>query len=80
MLPEGQVGRIAARWTDLIDCQECDVDPDEKPMLRQLAGDPIDLLPPRPGRRGRLLRLVDLGALPYAFVPTGDTRAQAIAA
>ena len=34
--------RIAARWIDLIDCEECDVDPDEKPMLRELAGDLVD--------------------------------------
>jgi hypothetical protein len=38
-LPEGQLDRIAARWIDLIDCEECEVDPDEKPMLRELAGD-----------------------------------------
>jgi len=38
-LPEGQVDRIAARWIDLIDCEECSVDPEEKPMLRELAGD-----------------------------------------
>jgi hypothetical protein len=42
LLPEGRVDRIAARWIDLIDCEECDVDPDEKPMLRQLAGDLVD--------------------------------------
>jgi hypothetical protein len=42
LVPEGQVDRIAARWIDLIDCEECDVDPDEKPMFRQLAGDLID--------------------------------------
>ena len=39
LLPEGHIDRIAARWIDLIDCEECDVDPDEKPMLRELAGD-----------------------------------------
>jgi hypothetical protein len=38
-LPEGQLDRIAFRWIDLIDCEECEVDPDEKPMLRELAGD-----------------------------------------
>lgn len=38
-LPEGQLDRIAARWIDLIDCEEFAVDPDEKPMLRELAGD-----------------------------------------
>jgi hypothetical protein len=41
-LPESQLDRIAARWIDLIDCEECDVDPDEKPMLRQLAGELLD--------------------------------------
>jgi hypothetical protein len=40
-VPEGSLDRIAARWIDLIDCEECNVDPDEKPMLRQLAGDLI---------------------------------------
>jgi hypothetical protein len=38
-LPDGQLDRIAARWIDLIDFEECEVDPDEKPMLRELAGD-----------------------------------------
>ena len=42
LLAEGQVDRIAARWIDLIDSEECDVDPDEKPMLRELAGDLVD--------------------------------------
>jgi hypothetical protein len=41
LLPDGRIDRIASRWIDLIDCEECDVDPDEKPMLRQLAGDLI---------------------------------------
>lgn len=41
LLPADQVDRIAARWIDLIDCEECDIDPDEKPMLRELAGDLI---------------------------------------
>lgn len=41
-LPDGQVDRIAARWIDLIDLEECPVDADEKPMLRQVAGDLID--------------------------------------
>ena len=42
VLPEDQVDRIAARWIDLIDCEECFVDAEEKPMLRQLAGDLIE--------------------------------------
>jgi len=41
-LPEGQVGPIAVRWIELIDCEECSVDPEEKPMLRQLAGDLVE--------------------------------------
>ncbi len=42
MLPEHQVDRIAARWIDLIDCEECPVDAEEKPMLRQVAGDLLE--------------------------------------
>ncbi len=42
MLPAGQLDRIASRWIDLIDCEECDVDPEDKPMLRQLAGELVD--------------------------------------
>ena len=42
LLPGTQVDRIAARWIDLIDCEESAVDAEEKPMLRQLAGDLID--------------------------------------
>lgn len=38
-LPEGRLDRIAARWIELIDREECSVDPDDKPMLRELAGD-----------------------------------------
>lgn len=38
-LPAGQLDPIAPRWIDLIDCPEFEVDPDEKPMLRELAGD-----------------------------------------
>ena len=39
LLPESRLDRVAARWIDLIDCEECDVDTDDKPMLRELAGD-----------------------------------------
>jgi len=39
LLPDAYTDRVAARWIDLIDCQQCDVDPEEKPMLRELAGD-----------------------------------------
>jgi hypothetical protein len=42
LLPEGQLDRIAARWIDLIDCEGCDVEPDDKPMLRELAADLVD--------------------------------------
>jgi hypothetical protein len=42
LLPDNQLDRIASRWIDLIDCEECDVDPEEKPMLRQLAGELVD--------------------------------------
>jgi hypothetical protein len=42
MLPEGELDRIAARWIDLIDREECSVDPDDKLMLRELAGDLVD--------------------------------------
>jgi hypothetical protein len=41
-LPDRYLDRIAARWIDLIDREECDVDPEEKPMLRGLAGDLVD--------------------------------------
>ena len=43
LLPDSQLDRIAARWIDLIDCEECEVEPDDKPMLRELAGDLIDV-------------------------------------
>jgi hypothetical protein len=39
IVPDGHLDRVAARWIDLIDCEECDVDPEEKPMLRELAGE-----------------------------------------
>jgi hypothetical protein len=41
-VPEGRFDRIAARWIDLIDREECCVDAEEKPMLRELAGDLFD--------------------------------------
>jgi hypothetical protein len=37
--PGGQFDHIAARWIDLIEREECCVDPEDKPMLRELAGD-----------------------------------------
>ncbi len=39
LIPDGAVDGVAARWIDLIECEECDVDSEEKPMLRSLAGD-----------------------------------------
>ena len=42
LVPEGQLDRVAARWIDLIDCEECSIDPEDKPMLRQLAGELVD--------------------------------------
>jgi len=42
LMPEGRLDRVAARWIDLIDCEQCSIDPDEKPMLRELAGDLFD--------------------------------------
>jgi hypothetical protein len=41
-LPESQLDRIAARWIELLDCDGCDVDPEEKPMLRELAGELVE--------------------------------------
>jgi hypothetical protein len=39
MIPDRALGRIAARWIELIDCQECEVEPDDKPMIRSVAGE-----------------------------------------
>jgi hypothetical protein len=39
LLPDGRLDPIAARWIDLIDGEECPVEPDDKPMLRELAGE-----------------------------------------
>ncbi|HEX7496745.1 MAG TPA: hypothetical protein VF349_08940 [Candidatus Limnocylindrales bacterium] len=41
-LPESRVDRIAARWIELLHCEGCEIDPEEKPMLRELTGDLID--------------------------------------
>lgn len=40
-LPDDRVDRVAARWTELIDSEACEVEPEEKPMLRALAGELI---------------------------------------
>src|ERR1035437_6739145 len=42
-LPEAHLDRIADRWIDLIEYEECDVATDDKPMLRGLAGDLVAL-------------------------------------
>jgi hypothetical protein len=42
MLPESKIDRVAARWIELIDCEACDIDAEEKPMLRALAGELIE--------------------------------------
>jgi hypothetical protein len=39
LLPDSQLDSVAARWIELIECEECDVDAEEKPMLRQLTAD-----------------------------------------
>jgi len=41
-IPDRLVDRVAARWIDLVDVEECRVDADEKPMLRQVAGDLVE--------------------------------------
>jgi hypothetical protein len=42
MLPESKIDRVAARWIELIDCEACEIDAEEKPMMRALAGELID--------------------------------------
>ncbi len=42
LLPDGALDRLAGRWIELIDAEECSVDPEEKPMLRELAGSIVD--------------------------------------
>ena len=41
-LPESRVDRIAARWIELLHREGREIDPEEKPMLRELTGDLID--------------------------------------
>jgi hypothetical protein len=41
-LPPSQIDRIAARWIDLIELEECAVDADDKPILREAAGDLVE--------------------------------------
>jgi hypothetical protein len=38
-LPENRVDRLAARWTELVDAEACEVEPEEKPTFRALAGE-----------------------------------------
>jgi hypothetical protein len=42
LLPDRQLDRVAGRWIELIEREECDVDAEEKPMLRQLTADLVD--------------------------------------
>ena len=41
-LPDSLVDRIAARWVELLDCQGCEVDAEDKSMLRELAAQLVD--------------------------------------
>jgi hypothetical protein len=41
-LPDRLVGRVAARWIELVDLEECRVEADEKPMFRQVAGELVE--------------------------------------
>jgi hypothetical protein len=41
-LPADKVDRVAARWIELIDCEACEIDAEEKPMLRALTGELIE--------------------------------------
>jgi hypothetical protein len=41
-VPDGQLDRVAARWVELIGGTEGPVDPDDKPMLRELTGDLVE--------------------------------------
>lgn len=38
-LPEARLDRLAGRWIDLIEREEVEVDAEDKPMVRALAGD-----------------------------------------
>ena len=39
LVPDRSLDRIAARWIELIDCEECEVEPDDKPMIRSVTGE-----------------------------------------
>ncbi len=39
LVPERSLDRIAGRWIELIDCQQCEVEADDKPMIRSVAGE-----------------------------------------
>ncbi len=41
-LPDRRLDAIAGRWIELIERSGCDVEADEKPMLRQLAAELVD--------------------------------------
>jgi hypothetical protein len=42
MVPDRALDSIAARWIELIEREECDVDPEDKPMIRAVTGDLVD--------------------------------------
>jgi hypothetical protein len=42
LLPDRARDAIAARWIELIDLEECEVEPDDKPMIRSLVGELIE--------------------------------------
>jgi hypothetical protein len=39
LVPEWSLDKIASRWIELIDCEDCEVEPDDKPMIRVVAGE-----------------------------------------
>ena len=41
ILSDRSLDHVAARWIELIDCEECEVEPDDKPMIREVAGDVV---------------------------------------
>ena len=39
LVPDRALDAVAARWIELINLEECDVDADDKPMIRSVTGD-----------------------------------------
>lgn len=39
LVPDRDVDAVAARWIELIDLEECPVDPDDKPVIRSLVAE-----------------------------------------